>query len=478
MYKTVMQCLARSSAAVLLLIVFAATGAAQQPLEVVGVEISPPKVEFDLDRDRFSIDVRLTNHEEEAHSVRLRVTGLGHDLDGNAAFIEPSVAADVVDLSVRRLQLGPDESREVTMVGSIPGGERALYGALVAKIERSGATPQEGEVQVTNQIASIFLLRGPKPWSQSVEVVDVSVRPIGEGDRGPYSVYAAVKATGNVHVRPTGRVNIYKSGKLVDTVLLPGDNIIPGFARRLAGTWQPNEKLSGSYQLEAEIESPNATGVGEVTFQDGVLEVTAGEIVGMVPQNKKVTVALTNSGTVGFVPSVTLIAKEGGTEVARQTFERPGLEPDATDEFDWAPELDGGLYVITAELTANDELLDQEVTGIEVKGPNLILWGAIAAGAILLLLLLWLAIRALRRRRTRRRSKPQETPAPVVTKPATVGDAAAAAQAAAAAAQAALQAAQAAQQAAAAVSASPAAAPETQVRPPGVPPPPPPPPKK
>lgn len=430
--------------------------AAQEP--GLGVRISPAIIEFDLNQRNFSSDATITNLESEPRRIELRVTGLGHDLDGSPLLIEPSIMRESIELSAREFILQPDESRRVEVTGAIPRGHRGVYAALVAlygEVDEEEEEEEGSRVNVETQVAATYLLRGPRPWTQQVEVVDVGILP-GPAD-GPFDVYAAVRNSGNVHVTPSGRVRILKDGEPVATVLLTGERVIPAFARRVMGRWEPQGELTGRYTLEATIENPDATGVGEVDFSDGTIHRVTGEIVGVVAQGGEITVSYRNTGTVPLIPEIRFSATKEDVEEGSESLEGSELPPGASGSIGWRPDVDPGLYVITAQLTAEGEVLDQQVTGLEVAGRDMrtLVIGGIAA---VLLALLVVATVVYRRRHPRERARPTRrrvTKEPAI-EPEGASDAdagLAAVEAARAAADAALQAARAAQDAAAALSA-------------------------
>ena len=426
-----------------------------------GLQISPTFTEFDLDGRRFTASVNISNHQREAQQVTMRVTGLGHDLIGSPTLIEPSVMTKAIDLSVKRFELLPDQDRVVQVSGEIPPGHRGVYAAVVARYEPlQGANEDNGQLKFKSEVAASLLLRGPRPWVQTVEVVDVSIAPGPK--KGPFEVYAAVRNTGNVHVRPSGEITIFKDGKRIDRVLLPGKIVIPGFARRLIGTWNPKGQLTGRYTLEAKIRDPRATGVGEVTFSGGQLDVLSGEITSVFAQDGRVIVDFRNTGTLPIDGYVQFTASREDEDVAAEELETGKVAAGKAGSVTWEPDLQPGLYVIKAQLLADDVLIDQDVTGLEVKGAGengdgFPFW-ALGAGVGLLMLLAVIFLLLSRRKHASRVAVESDAEPSSESRPVRESDVAAAQAAASAAAAAATQAAEAAQQAAAALAASQRAA--------------------
>jgi len=393
----------------LLIVSMGPLATAQDQPGLVGVQISPTRVEQDLDGRGFVFQVSIKNNESTPREIRLRITGLGHDLDGRPTFPEPSAAAEAVAIEGEdRFVLQPGATGTTTLRGRIPSGQPALYGALVARYSVPGE--DDGQVAIRSQVASYFLLRGPKPWRQTLRAVDVGVLPPTDEQAeagGPYTVFGAAKNTGNAHLYARGTMRIFKNGELLDVVKLPENAIVPGYARRIGGTWEPEEVPDGTYHLEAVLRDPEVTMEGDVEFFDGYLEATAAEIAEMRGVEEQVSLAVVNTGTIAFAPSVTLVATRGGEEVSTETFALEELEPDGVDELVWEPELGPGLYDVTAQVADPEgDLLDQDVTGLKVPGPPW-LWIAIGVAVALLLMLLFLW----------RRRRAEESPREVATRP-------------------------------------------------------------
>lgn len=335
------------------------------PPEPVGVEIQPAKLERDLGGRSVSAKLLIVNHEPTSRHVMMSVAGLGHDLDGTPQFLERSAARDALRVSATDFVLETGERRELVVDGAIPADERSLYAGIIAEFEPLNRPA--GQVEVRSRVASLFLLRGPKPWDEKVSVVDVGV--IAHEGQKRVTVYAAAKNTGDVHVKPTGRVRILKDGVLLDTVELTPEIIIPEFARRLRGSWIPPEGLTGTVTLEAELDNPSARGTGTVDFTKGAAARPLAEIVNLRSTDEGgplVTFELRNIGTVPLSPVVTMVASQDKIERAREDLVRETVAPGRSVGVEWRPQLREGVYLITAQVKQGGVLLDQDVTDLRV----------------------------------------------------------------------------------------------------------------
>lgn len=204
-----------------------AAAAPAAPSPVVGVEsglaITPARVEQDLPGRSAVTTLTLANRDVVDRQVALDVRGLTHDLDGAPVFTSEPTGMVVEPRSV---VVPAGESRNVVVTTAIPSGRPATYGAVLASFAVGDG--------VRAQVASLFLLRGPRPWTETVAIEDVELHPLG-GRR--YRVAAVLRDTGDVHVKPTGHIELRVGDDAVASLPLAAQTILPGAARRLTADW-------------------------------------------------------------------------------------------------------------------------------------------------------------------------------------------------------------------------------------------------
>lgn len=246
--------------------------AAQAP--VAGYQVTPPRIEQDLKGRTFTLQVSFRNNSASAASPTFEIAGLGHDLDGQPLLPASTPALSSLRLSATSARLAPGEAKLITIRGSLPDGQPGLYVGVVASFPPPAASGTG--VDVTQRLASLVLLRGPKPWNEAVAVETVSARPTGDDEIVEF--FAQLRNTGNVHVRPTGKIDVIFRGKVFDTIDLKPEVVIPTYARRLGGPWRVPAGFDGTVQLEAKIAGPGSpsTGKGTATFKNGKLVVPSG----------------------------------------------------------------------------------------------------------------------------------------------------------------------------------------------------------
>jgi hypothetical protein len=374
----------------------------------------------DLDQTKVIVRIALINHETGARRIFMSIAGLGHTLDGAPTFLPNDVVVDHMSVSERQFVLDVGERKELVVNGEIPPGKHGVYAAVIARFEP--LDQDSGTVDVRTRVASLFLLRGPRPWKQTIEVVDVGITP---GEKGkPLLVFAAAKDTGNVHVNPTGKIDIFKQGRFIDTVKLEGQTILPGFARRIAGEWNPKGKLTGRYTLKAHLRDPDATGSGVVDFtEEGEVERPGASIENLKADGGTVSFELVNTGTTSIAPVTEIAVSQNHEPINSDVRNQDMLQPGDRVEVTWDPDLADGVYLITARAKLGNALLDEESVAWEAGGLDLALWLALA---LLLLILIALFFIWLRRRRreepppsaaTVRRAPPPPPPPPAPPPP-------------------------------------------------------------
>ena len=281
----------------------------------------------------------------------------------------------------------------------VPAGKRGLYAAVIAEFEPLDVG--EGTLRAKSRVASLFLLRAPKPWKQRAEVVDVGLLP-GEEEKGPFPVFAAVENTGNVHIKPAGTVTARFEGKKLATIDVTGENIIPGFARRMLGTWDPPNDLTGIVQLEANVDGPKAIGLGEVEFFEGTLQIPGAKIVNLAARNRaggpEVGFVLRNTGTRAFPPTVVFEAIDRTTDdeivAETRTIQLDEMQPGAEELVQWRPRrLEPNTYLVRARVSYEDRVLNENSVGLRIEGLGILPWLAVALLVLIVALYVWLGRR-------------------------------------------------------------------------------------
>ncbi len=227
---------------------------AQDAPDLGGLQISPAITERDQSDRGVSQAVLVRNEEDVPQRVTLRLTGLGHDLEGTPVFPESPATGYLRIQGPTELVLQPGEMVQVLVDGTLPAGEPALYAALVA--EFAPVTTDVEGISTRTRLASLLLIRGERPWDETVVVESADLVATATGEMAGRVI---VRNTGDVHVRPHGTLSIRSNGREVGTVELTSQRILPGYARALSGTWVLDGPLpAGPLQLVAAIDGAPA----------------------------------------------------------------------------------------------------------------------------------------------------------------------------------------------------------------------------
>lgn len=262
-------CLHRAGGATLLVALAAALApmgpAAARAPQPGGLSVSPARIERDLPGRAVAVDVNFKNNEAVPLTMTFELTGLGHELDGSATFPPAGELPATLSVNPRSARVAPGAAQRVTLRGTLPAGSPGLYAGVVATLEPK-RTAGSG-INVRQQLAALVLMRGPKPWNESFRVETVAAGP-QKGSQA-LRLTAVVRNTGNVHVRPTGAVAVVHKGRTLATVDLRPEAVIPGYARRLSGTWTAPGDLDGPVRFEARFAGAPAPATTTVQLDGG-----------------------------------------------------------------------------------------------------------------------------------------------------------------------------------------------------------------
>ena len=369
----------------------------------VGLEITPAQTELDLAGRSYSTTITLIDHDPVTYNVKLSLAALGHDLDGAPQYIASSVVTAAFKLSATSFSLSKDQRKTVTLSGAIPDAQRSIYFGVLAAYERADQT-QGSSVETHSRLASEFLLRGPKPWNEQLQIPDVGALP-GPGKN--VTVYAVVKNIGNVHVRPRGTFTVSTGNNKLVTLSFalnaahkPGA-VIPGYARRYTAVWSPPAGLSGSFTVTAQTVSPAARASKKVSFANGRALVPDAKIasLSLASQGGLLVVStLKNQGGAALTGArLTLVATQDGQfERGRTVIPLGSLAPGASADKRWSTgPLPNGAYQVTATLAQGSTILDERVAGLRLgpaaksSGRGLLLGFGGGLLVLLIALLLW-----------------------------------------------------------------------------------------
>jgi hypothetical protein len=161
--------------------------------------------------------------------------------------------------NLQPIPLGAKEKKEVSVKISVPGNANAggYYGTVRFVSEQEGT---DKNVALSASVGTIFLVRVPGNLTEKLDLVQFTAAKNGSNGRffinsGDMSVVTRLKNTGNIHVKPYGRVEITdRGGKVVETYEFnntePRANVLPNSTRKFEDKLK-NEKWFGQYTVTA-----------------------------------------------------------------------------------------------------------------------------------------------------------------------------------------------------------------------------------
>lgn len=169
-------------------------------------------------------------------------------LDENASVSGNSFKTIVSPIS--NFTLGPRERKTVPVRITVPANASSggYYGAIRFINDAGG---QDNNVALAASVGTIFLVTVPGDVKESLELVEFTAAKDGSTGRffvgtGQISLITRLRNTGNVHVKPFGRVQVAdRSGKVIEdyefNLTEPRANVLPNSTRKF------EDKLTKSY---------------------------------------------------------------------------------------------------------------------------------------------------------------------------------------------------------------------------------------
>lgn len=233
------------------------------------LEIIPPTQEITANPgEAVTVTSRIRNGGNDTLPVKVVVQGfVAEGVEGQVALTSdnPYSVAAWTRVQPAEFDLEPGEERSVRATISVPkNAAGGRYGSFVFSVTPSGESA--GRASVSQQIASLFLLRISGPATETLKLTDFSAPKFQEF--GPVPFRLTFQNEGNVHVKVYGLINVRDMfGKNVEDVVLTGHNIFPE-AERVAEVYLGKRILFGKYTATAIMYYGSANDVitKEVTF--------------------------------------------------------------------------------------------------------------------------------------------------------------------------------------------------------------------
>jgi hypothetical protein len=160
------------------------------------------------------------------------------------------------------VQLAPGEKKTLPVKIVVPGNANAggYYGAI--RFISDNGNDTDKNLSLSASVGTIFLVRVPGNLTEALQLVEFTAAKNGSTGRlfinsGNMTIVTRLKNTGNIHVKPFGKIQIAdNSGKVVEEYEFnntePRANILPNSTRKFEDQLK-NKKWIGKYTITANL---------------------------------------------------------------------------------------------------------------------------------------------------------------------------------------------------------------------------------
>ena len=232
-----------------------------------GLEISPALVQLNATPgETYKINLTVKNVTSNA----LDFTSTVSDFGAKGETGEPNVILDpavTLPTSIKSwvaglpdFSLAPGQTKALTAAITIPGNAEpgGHYGVLRFTGTLSGSS-NSGVAQIASA-GTLVLIRAAGDAKEQLNLItyeaSVNNNPSAFFENGPITLVSRFQNTGNVHVVPTGHIDVTDTfGNPVETLTINGDNgnVLPSSIRRFESTFGDKKFLFGRYTANINI---------------------------------------------------------------------------------------------------------------------------------------------------------------------------------------------------------------------------------
>lgn len=229
-------------------VVFAQTPA-QNEEKVV---ISPARVEKELhpgEKSHFNIKVTNGKSVEKKFFIKLSEFGADEDESGKPIFSDRPISAHSAfgwfKFPVESITIPSNARREIPVDIEVPeNAESGGYYHAIILTEEDPAVKEKGPtVGVVQEVGTLVLIKVPGLIRESGKVKEVVPEKSIFWSQ-PIKIFTRFENTGNIHIKPTGLIEIYNMfGQKEEVMQINSSfsNVLPGTARRFENTWSPSK---------------------------------------------------------------------------------------------------------------------------------------------------------------------------------------------------------------------------------------------
>jgi len=204
----------------------------------------PPSLEYSTVRGQtVEGKIKLLNNENRSLVLTSSTSNFGaKDETGEPDFKFDAPSADLaswIKINSGQLTLEPGETKEVPFTITVPadaepGGHYA--GIFFAS---GGAASGGGQIGVQSKLGALVIMTVAGNIREQAAVSSVTLDDSTIINRPPVQFNIRIQNTGNVHIKPKGKVTVLNMfGGEVETLTIPQDkNVLPGQTRLFEVTW-------------------------------------------------------------------------------------------------------------------------------------------------------------------------------------------------------------------------------------------------
>ncbi len=235
-----------------------------------GMAVSPGIVDKQLTAGDNVIELVVSNNSTRPMDIQLYAGPMALTLEGSAIAGESASDMDATPLirfEKESFVLGPRRWRRVRAQLTAPNRGGGLHGFIYVRGSEANLDPA-AKVKVNMQLAVVLTLTLPGEARRSAELVELKTSARGARVR--------VRNTGNIHLRPEGKVVLFDSaGAQVWSGQLVTGAVLPGSEREYR--IEPLPLLpSGQYSAQVELTSPTPARLARtLAMVEGTLVVSA-----------------------------------------------------------------------------------------------------------------------------------------------------------------------------------------------------------
>lgn len=228
-------------------------------MEARALTISPPVIELSVDPGNvITEEIKIVNTTDEPqifYLAKADFTASGEG--GEPSFLKaeevpedyPYSLTAWLKFSDSQIFLPAWEKASVKVIISVPqeaspGGH---YGAVFFE-SRAPELTGETAVGVVSKIGTLILVRVAGKTVEQAKVASFDTQTAGHCfAHKPIKFYTRFENTGNVHLKPSGKIDVYNLvGRVVASLEVneKGGNVLPGSTRRFEAEWSANQTVS------------------------------------------------------------------------------------------------------------------------------------------------------------------------------------------------------------------------------------------